>query len=81
MGAADALYCAVRGGRLSARITTAAYQVIAERIEEDAGRFLLIAAGRAWPIGPGSGHDWPGNVREPRSAIEHGVICRRDTRI
>ncbi|GAB4526683.1 MAG: hypothetical protein Tsb0020_44390 [Haliangiales bacterium] len=33
VGADDALYCLVRGGRLSARVTTPAYYVLAEGIE------------------------------------------------
>jgi hypothetical protein len=44
-GPDDALYCRVRGGRLRARLTTAAYQVLAERIEEVPGGFALRAAG------------------------------------
>lgn len=53
-----ALYCAVRGGRLEARITTAAYYVLAERIEPASGvehnepgeAFVLHARGRTFFI-------------------------------
>jgi hypothetical protein len=44
-GPDDALYARVRGGKLRARITTAAYQVLAQRIEEVPGGFALRAAG------------------------------------
>ncbi|HTE50620.1 MAG TPA: hypothetical protein VK698_07115 [Kofleriaceae bacterium] len=50
VGAGDALYCRARGGRLTARITTPAYQVLAERIEETADGFALRAAGALHPI-------------------------------
>jgi hypothetical protein len=47
--AADhALYASVR--RLRGRIAGPAYHAIAERIVERAGRFVLVAAGRDWPI-------------------------------
>ena len=57
----NALYCRVRGGRLTARITTPAYYVLAERIRPadaaegvDAGTdetsFVLDARGRVFPI-------------------------------
>ncbi|HWN69612.1 MAG TPA: hypothetical protein VNM90_18350 [Haliangium sp.] len=60
-GADNALYCRVRGGRLTARITTPAYYVLAERIrpvDEDAdtdegtdeSSFVLDACGRVFPI-------------------------------
>lgn len=49
-GADLALYCRVRGGRLRARITTAAYHVIARAIEETADGFALRAAGGLHPI-------------------------------
>jgi uncharacterized protein len=49
-GPDDALYCRVRGGRLRARLTTAAYHVVAERIEEAGGGFALRAAGGLHPI-------------------------------
>ena len=51
VGDEDALYCAVRGGKLDARITTKAYYLLAERIEDDGQSFVLRAAGRSWPIG------------------------------
>jgi hypothetical protein len=41
----DALYCSVRGGRLEARVTTPAYYVLTERVEETPGGFALRAAG------------------------------------
>lgn len=53
VGAADALYCRARGGRLVARVTTPAYYVIAEGIEPvDGGdsHFALRAAGSTFPI-------------------------------
>ena len=47
--AADhALY--VRVGRLRGRIAGPAYHAVAERIVERAGTFVLVAAGRDWPI-------------------------------
>jgi uncharacterized protein len=55
----SALYCRVRGGRLTARITTAAYYVLAERIrpadmdagaDADESSFVLDARGLAFPI-------------------------------
>jgi uncharacterized protein len=45
VGPGNAMYCRVRGGRLTARITTQAYYVLAERIEEGADGFVLRAAG------------------------------------
>lgn len=53
IGAGDALYCRVRGGRLTARVTTPAYYVLAERIRPaDAGdcSFVLDARGAVFPI-------------------------------
>lgn len=52
MGEGHALYCAVRKGRLVARITTAAYQVIAQQIGERDGQPVLEAAGASWTITP-----------------------------
>ena len=49
-GPDHALYCRVRGGRLRARITTAAHPILAERIEEVPGGFALRAAGGLHPI-------------------------------
>lgn len=47
--AADhALYARV--GRLRGRIAGPAYHAVAERIVERAGTFVLVAAGRDWPI-------------------------------
>ena len=43
-----ALYTTVR--RLRGRIAGPAYHAVAERIVEDAGSFVLVAAGRHWPI-------------------------------
>jgi uncharacterized protein len=46
-----ALYCKVRRGRLDARVTTRAYHVLAERIEEARdGGYALRAAGRSFPV-------------------------------
>ena len=53
VGAGDALYCRVRGGRLRARLTTAAHDKVAERVvpDDDApAGFALEAAGRRWPV-------------------------------
>jgi hypothetical protein len=48
----NALYCRVRNGRLTARIATPAYYILAERIEEmPEGGFCLRAAGKLHPIG------------------------------
>ena len=48
----NALYCAVRAGRLEARITTPAYYALAEHIEEHGdGGFALRAAGGLFVIG------------------------------
>lgn len=52
-GRDDALFCRVRGGRLRARMTTAAHLAVAERVVEDPaakGGFALLAAGQRWPI-------------------------------
>lgn len=56
-GAGNALYCRVRGGRLTARITTPAYYVLAERIrpedvdaDADESSFVLDACGLVFPI-------------------------------
>jgi hypothetical protein len=47
--AADhALYTTV--GKLRGRIAGPAYHAVAERIVEKAGTFVLVAAGRDWPI-------------------------------
>jgi len=46
----DALYCRVRGGKLRARLSTAAQAVVGERIVEEGGEFALEADGRRWPI-------------------------------
>ncbi len=44
-GRDDALYCRVRGGRLRARLTTAAVRALEDRIEEVPGGYALRAAG------------------------------------
>lgn len=46
----NALYCRVRGGKLTARITTPAYYVLAEKISERPDGFVLLAAGGEHPI-------------------------------
>lgn len=47
------LVCDVRGGRLAARVTTAAYQVLSQRVVETAGGgFALDAAGARHPLTP-----------------------------
>jgi hypothetical protein len=55
VGADDALYCRVKGGRFEARFGRPAYYLLGELIEgeEDergAPRFVLRAAGERWPI-------------------------------
>jgi hypothetical protein len=55
VGADNALYCRVRGGRLTARVTTPAYYVLAERLEESGDGFALRAAGRLHPIKQAAG--------------------------
>ena len=51
LGAGGALYCRVRGGALTARITTPAYYVLAERVAETApGVFALRAGGQLHAI-------------------------------
>jgi hypothetical protein len=47
----NAMYCSVRDGRLEARITTPAFYVLAEHIEESADGFGLRARGRLFDIG------------------------------
>lgn len=51
VGAGDALYCAARDGVLDARLTTAAYYALAERLEEADDGFALRARGRLFRIG------------------------------
>jgi hypothetical protein len=64
VGEDNALYCEVRGGRLEARLTTAAYFTVAERIEEGAdGGFELVAAGSRFPI----------RERRPRPSVQTGT--------
>jgi hypothetical protein len=52
LGADGGLRCRVRGGRLTARFTTAAQQVALERVDVDGDRHVLVAAGGRWPIAP-----------------------------
>jgi hypothetical protein len=52
-GPDHALYCCVRGGRLTARLTTPAYYVLAERIraaDADERSFVIDACGGVFPI-------------------------------
>jgi len=51
VGPGDALYCRVRGGRLSARVLTPAYYVIAEGIELDDEAAYLHAGGERYRLG------------------------------
>lgn len=44
------LTCRVRGGRLDARITSPAYQVLSQRVVETADGFALDAAGALHPL-------------------------------
>ena len=47
LGAAESAYCRVRGGKLTARITTPAYYVLTERVVETAtGVFAVRCAGQ-----------------------------------
>src|SRR5262245_48993270 len=46
----DGLVCRVRGGRLRARFSTAAQQVVLERVEREGPGYALGAAGARWPI-------------------------------
>jgi uncharacterized protein len=50
VGAGNALYCQVRGGRLPARLTTPAYYALADHIEEADGGFALRVGDRTYPI-------------------------------
>lgn len=50
VGNRDALYCTVRGGRLEARITTPAYYVLTQHIEQTDAGFALRARATAYPI-------------------------------
>jgi hypothetical protein len=47
---AGVLRARVRGGRLEARLATAAAAVLAERVSDEAGRPVLTLAGRRWAI-------------------------------
>lgn len=52
-GADNALYCAARGGRLRARLSTQAYYVLADRIRQeggDEGSFVLDACGKTFAV-------------------------------
>jgi hypothetical protein len=51
LGGGDAMYCKVRGGRLRARLSTAAQASVSERVVEHDGGFALEANGKRWPIG------------------------------
>ncbi len=50
VGKRDALYCTVRGGRLEARVTTRAYYVLTEHIEQTDAGFALRARDTGYPI-------------------------------
>ncbi len=53
LGDGDALYCRVKGGRLRARLLTAAQQALEPRIVEEPGAprgFALDTGGVKWPI-------------------------------
>lgn len=50
-GEDDALYCAVRGGRLTARLTPRAAYALAPRLDErEDGSFEIVAGGARFPI-------------------------------
>jgi hypothetical protein len=51
LGGGGAMYCKVRGGRLRARLSTAAQAAVSERVVEHDGGFALEADGKQWPIG------------------------------
>jgi hypothetical protein len=58
LGAGDALYCRVRHGRLRARLSTAAQQVLAPHVVEDPSSpsgFALEARGSRWPVAAAPG--------------------------
>lgn len=46
----DRLRARVRDGRVAARLTSAAQQVLLERADERAGVYGVVAAGRFWPL-------------------------------
>mgnify|MGYP000293539209 CR=1 FL=1 len=46
----DRLRARVRDGRVTARLTSAAQQVLLERADERAGVYGVVAAGRFWPL-------------------------------
>ena len=46
----DRLRCRVRGGRLTARLTSAAQQVLLERADVEGDAHGVRAAGRFWPL-------------------------------
>lgn len=48
----DRLRARVRDGRLAARLTSAAQQVLCERAAEQDGAYGVLAAGRFWPLAP-----------------------------
>ena len=52
VGADDALYCRVKGGRFEARFSRGAHNTLARQVEEDGGSgFALRLGGRLWPVG------------------------------
>jgi hypothetical protein len=61
VGADDALYTRVRGGRLRARLSTAAHQHLAGHLIQNGDRIVLRAAGRDFPLtaSPASGTGSP----------------------
>ena len=51
VGADNALYCAVKGGRFEARLSRPAHYGLAEHVEqEEEGGYVLVLQGRRWPI-------------------------------
>jgi hypothetical protein len=50
LGAGGAAYCRVKGGRFDARLASAAWTALGERLRETADGLVLDAAGRSWPI-------------------------------
>lgn len=51
LGAGGGAYCRVKGGRFEARLTTAAWGALAERIVEEEGRPVLVVGGGRYVLG------------------------------
>ncbi len=55
VGAENVLYCRVKNGAFPARFTRAAYYQLADHVEEECGRYVLVFNGRKYPIVNSSG--------------------------